>query len=73
MNPSGYIEAQGAFVERMAREISRRVGFECKVKLLTQTEFPEPMIRVNTDPAIRYAEGWDEVAAWDAYSKSFIG
>jgi UDP-glucose 4-epimerase len=69
LNPSGYVESQGAFVERMAREIGRRLGRQCTVRLLEQTEFLEPVMRVNTDPANRYAAGWDEDAAWDNYAE----
>jgi UDP-glucose 4-epimerase len=74
LNPSGYVEAQGAFVQRMAREIGCRIGRECRVTLLAQTEFPEPLMRVNTDPAVHYAAGWNESAAWDGYVEaSFAG
>jgi nucleoside-diphosphate-sugar epimerase len=72
LNPSGYVESQGAFVERMAREIGRRVGRECRVTFLKQTDFPEPVMRVNTDPAALYAPGWDEATAWDGYAESFV-
>jgi UDP-glucose 4-epimerase len=71
LNPSGYVESQGAFIERMAKEIGRRIGRECRVALLRQTEFSEPMMRVNTDPAVRYVDGWDEAAAWDEYAGRF--
>lgn len=71
LNPSGYVESQGAFVERMAREIGSRVGGDCRVTLLHQFEFAEPIMRVNTDPAVAYAEGWNEAAAWDEYAKQF--
>lgn len=71
LNPSGYVESQGAFIERMAREIGRRIGRDCRVALLRQTEFSEPVMRVNTDPAACYAEGWDEAAAWDEYARQF--
>jgi UDP-glucose 4-epimerase len=72
LNPSGYVESQGAFVERAAREIGRRTGRRCAVTLLPQTQFPEPLMRVNTDPAARYAAGWDEEAAWDEYASAFV-
>lgn len=72
LNPSGYVESQGAFVERVAREIGRRSGLRCAVTLLPQTQFPEPMMRVNTDPAARYAGDWDEEAAWDEYAGRFL-
>ena len=70
LNPSGYIESQGAFVQRIAREVSQRTGLACGVTLLKQQEFPEPLIRVNTDPADHYVSSWDEAAAWDAYAKA---
>jgi len=71
LNPSGYVESQGAFVERVAREIGQRTGLRCAVTLLRQTEFPEPVMRVNTDPAVLYVREWDEGAAWDAYAEQF--
>ena len=37
LNPSGYVESQGAFVERVSREIGRRTGQHCAVTLLQQT------------------------------------
>src|SRR6266542_4514975 len=30
LNPSGYAETQGAFTERFAREMRRRLNLECK-------------------------------------------
>lgn len=71
LNPSGYVESQGAFVERMARELGRRLKAELRVELLEQTEFPEPMMRVNTDPATRYVTNWSESRAWDEYALVF--
>ena len=68
LNPSGYIESQGAFVERIAQEVRRRTGLACGVTLLEQRDFPEPVIRVNTDSAMHYVPAWDESAAWDAYA-----
>jgi hypothetical protein len=56
----------------MAREISRRVSHECFVTLLKQTEFREPMMRVNTDSAMRYVPTWNESAAWDSYAESLL-
>jgi UDP-glucose 4-epimerase len=65
-NPSGYVESQGAFAERFAREMGPRLGIECPLVLAHQTEFAEPRIRINTDPVDTLALGWDETAAWDA-------
>jgi nucleoside-diphosphate-sugar epimerase len=71
LNPSGYVESQGTFVERMAREIGSRVGRPCAISMLRQTEFSEPLMRVNTDPAIGYVKAFDERVAWDEYTLQF--
>lgn len=63
INPSGYPESQGAFATRFAVEVGRRLGIACNLDLKAQTDFAEPMTRVNTDPA--FAPGWNESAAWD--------
>ena len=72
LNPSGYVETQGAFVQRLSREVAKRTGLACGVSLLRQESFPEPMIRINTDPADQYASGWNEAQAWDAYAETFV-
>src|SRR5262249_49925429 len=71
LNPSGYVESQGAFARRFAAAMRVRLGLACELDLAVQTNFVEPFMRVNTDPAIRYVSGWQEVAAWDLYAKSF--
>ncbi len=65
INPSGYIETQGAFAERFAREMRPRLNLPCELRLGTQTDFTEPLKRVNTDPLDARALGWDETQAWD--------
>ncbi len=64
-NPSGYVESQGAFTLRLAQEMRPRLGLPCAVELKKQVDFPEPRVRVNTDPADVDVLGWDESAAWD--------
>lgn len=63
--PSGYVESQGAFARRFAEEIGRRLGIATPLSLARQTEFPEPMMRVNRDRPDEAALGWDEERAWD--------
>lgn len=63
-NPSGYVETQGAFAERFARELGSRTGLDCRVVLARQAEFAEPLVRINTDPPDHPL--WSETAAWDA-------
>ena len=65
INPSGYVESQGAFTLRMAQEMRSRLNMPCLVELKKQTDFPEPRLRINTDVLDADALGWDESAAWD--------
>jgi len=65
INPSGYVEMQGAFASRFAREIGLRLKLETPLEHTRQTVFEEPAIRINTD-VVRHAENdWNEKAAWD--------
>ncbi len=64
-NPSGYVGTQGEFAERVAGELSGRIGLECRLELAEQTVFPEPATRWNTDPLDAAELGWDEARAWD--------
>jgi UDP-glucose 4-epimerase len=70
-NPSGYAESQGAFTLRMAQEMRPRLGLPCPVELKKQVDFPEPRVRINTDPADADAPGWDESAAWDEMARYY--
>lgn len=66
LNPSGYVESQGAFAQRFARELAPRLALDCPLELLEQTEFSEPAVRLNTDRIDASALGWLESAAWDS-------
>ena len=66
LNPSFYVESQGAFAARFAAEMAPRLGIACPVTLLPQSEFGEPMVRINTDRVDGAELGWSEAAAWDA-------
>jgi nucleoside-diphosphate-sugar epimerase len=65
INPSGYVESQAAFTERVAGEMRQRLGLLCKYERKTQTEFAEPRIRINTDWIDPAVLNWDETRAWD--------
>lgn len=69
--PSGYVESQGRFAERFAREIGPRLGIECPLELREQSEFPEPRVRINTDPLDARRLGWDEAHAWDELAEFY--
>lgn len=65
LGPSGYVETQGAFAERFAREVRGRRGLECRLVLLQQVDFSEPRVRLNTTPTNPADFDWDESIAWD--------
>lgn len=69
--PCGYIETQGAFAERVSRELAPRLGLEGRVRALMQTDFSEPLARINTDVMEPAAYGWDEAKAWDTLSEFY--
>ena len=64
--PRGYVEKQGAFAERFAREMRKRWKLPCEVEFAEQKDFPEPAKRINTDRPDIKALGWSEKAAWDS-------
>jgi len=66
-NPSGYVEKQGEFAQRVAREVKNRTGWTCELKLPEQQDFNEPRDRVNWSPAARNLPKWTEAKAWDAF------
>jgi UDP-glucose 4-epimerase len=63
--PSGYVEGQGRFTERVAGEFRSRTDWECAITPTEQSEFTEPMIRVNSESAHRNHPDWDETGSWD--------
>lgn len=76
LNPSGYVESQGAFTLRFAREMKARLGLACEVELKDQTQFTEPRVRINTDQPDVNALGWNEAKAWDevaVYYRQMLG
>jgi nucleoside-diphosphate-sugar epimerase len=71
LNPSGYVETQGAFAERFAAAMRPRLGMECAIEIPKQTDFSEPLMRVNIDSAACYVDRWDEAAAWDSAAAGY--
>lgn len=67
INPSNYAARQGEFAQRVAREVASRTGWACGLKLHKQTDFNEPLERINTDPAAEMTAGWSESKAWDGF------
>jgi nucleoside-diphosphate-sugar epimerase len=66
VNPSFYVESQGAFAARFAKEMAPRLGVPCPLDLLQQTVFEEPIVRINSDRIDVGKLSWKEAGAWDA-------
>jgi nucleoside-diphosphate-sugar epimerase len=67
LGPSLYVETQGAFAERVAREVRARLPLACALTLAEQTSYGEPRIRINSDTGLAADLGWREAPAWDAF------
>ena len=72
MNPSGYVESQGEFARRVAREIKTRLGWNCELILARQESFTEPLERTNTEHVAALVPGWNEPKAWDAFAEYYV-
>jgi UDP-glucose 4-epimerase len=74
--PSGYIETQGAFAQRLGSRLGTYLERELPLALATQTSFDEPRIRVNTEPARELVADWSEDRAWNElceyYDRAFF-
>jgi UDP-glucose 4-epimerase len=68
--PSGYVQTQAAFAQRVAMEMEKRLGVACPLRCDVQTDFSEPLIRMNSD-RLDAALGWDESAAWDRLAEFY--
>ena len=68
--PCGYLETQGAFAQRLARDLAPRLGREGRVTLLNQADFAEPLARLNLD-VVDTPSGWREDEAWDALAEFY--
>ena len=71
MNPSGYAERQGSFAQRVASEVKSRTGWACELKLAQQTDFSEPLDRVNSEPVAKLFPAWSEKQAWDDFARFY--
>lgn len=71
INPSGYVESQGAFTARVAEAMRTRLSLPCAYQLGVQTQFSEPRVRINTDVPDGAALGWSESEAWDEMAEFY--
>jgi UDP-glucose 4-epimerase len=69
--PSLYRETQGAFAQRVAREVQARTSLACRLQLDVQKDFREPLDRINADEVRAEFPMWSEVSAWDEFSRYY--
>jgi UDP-glucose 4-epimerase len=73
LNPSGYVESQRTFADRVAAAMRPRLTMPCRIEFAVQTDFSEPTMRVNFDSAAQYVGEWNESAAWDEAAEGYRG
>jgi UDP-glucose 4-epimerase len=71
VNPSWYVETQREFSERFAKEIGPRLGLTTALEFAQQTDFSEPLVRVNSDRVDAEALHWNESMAWDELAEHY--
>lgn len=65
IGPSGYVETQANFAQRLSREVGTRLGLRCELAYAEHIRFDEPRIRVNATDGAMYIGNWHEERAWD--------
>lgn len=70
--PSGYVQTQGEFAERVATQMRPRLSADCALTLAEQTLFVEPRVRINNDTPDALGLGFDEARAWDRFAASYL-
>jgi UDP-glucose 4-epimerase len=71
VNPSCYTETQGLFAKRFASEMGKRLNIPCGLELMTQTDFSEPLERINTDKVLN-SFNWNETSVWDNLAEYYL-
>jgi nucleoside-diphosphate-sugar epimerase len=71
INPSCYTETQGNFAKRFAYEMEKRINIPCNFESLQQTDFSEPLKRVNTENIMK-SYNWNENSAWDKLAEYYL-
>lgn len=73
INPSGYVESQGKFTERVSDEAKKRLGIPCEFHIDQQVDFPDPRERKNMDRIDEVASKFNEEKAWDEFISFYRG
>lgn len=71
-SPSGYIEAQSNFTNRIAVEMRQRIKRPCDFAITDQNDFPQPIERANVNQVIPDDYGFDIKDAWDKLAEYYL-
>lgn len=71
-NPSFYVESQASFTQRFSDALKKRLTLPCNYELKIQTDFSEPLIRINTETVETSKFQWNDSQFWDELSTYYI-
>ena len=66
-HPSGYVGTMGELVKLVSNEVQKRTDWPCEFTLTRQTDFLEPLKRVNRQSILSASGKWNESIFWDEY------
>lgn len=69
LNPSYFVGSQQEFTLRFQQAMQPRLNVPCDVEFKIQTDFSEPLIRVNND---KIDPEWDEKLFWDELAQFYL-
>jgi UDP-glucose 4-epimerase len=67
INPSGYVESQGQFTERIVKRLNVKYNMQLAVNFHDQVDFDQPISRFNQTNLFELYPGWNENSFWDDY------
>ncbi len=71
LRPSGYVETQGAFAQRFAAHMRKRLPYPCKLSCAQQADPQMLKARFNAHQPDAQALGWSEEEAWDSLARYY--
>jgi UDP-glucose 4-epimerase len=71
-NPSFQVETNFNFAQRLASNLSPRIGRTCIVEASEQSSFDEPLVCINTERLDTTDLGWNETESWDRTAEVYL-
>jgi UDP-glucose 4-epimerase len=72
INPSGYVESQQVFTNKILNNINKIFQLDYKVDFFEQTKFDQPICRYNKTSLFDLYPKWDENKFWHDYITSYV-